>query len=30
MKKDKLLYLHLLVDLESFLSFSKISQKKVN
>jgi hypothetical protein len=30
MKKEKLFYLHLLVELESFQSFSKMSQKKVN
>ena len=29
MKKEKLFYLHLLVDLESFQSFNKMSQKKV-
>jgi hypothetical protein len=30
MKKEKLFYLHLLVELESFRSFSEMSQKRIN
>ena len=29
MKTEKLLYLHLLVEIESFQSFNEMSQKKV-